>query len=192
MKPTIRAAAAAMLGLSLAAITFTGAVAETAATAATATTGPITITEAYARSTNPSAGAAFMTIANSGASDCVLAAVTTPVSPRAELHTHREEAGVMKMLRIDTITVPAGGSHALQRGGDHVMFLDTPQPITEGQALSMTLDFGECGTVPLTVPVDNKAGMQMMHGKTGMQDGHDAGHGMAHGHEMSHGAAASN
>lgn len=135
------------------------------------TVGDLTVTGAYARSTNPKVGAAFMTIENKGAADCVLTAVSAPeVTDRAELHTHREENGVMSMVPVEAVTVPAGGTHALERGGDHVMLMDTKAPLAEGDELALTLDFGACGQVPLTVKVDNKAGMPAAHA-------HGAGHG---------------
>lgn len=141
------------------------------------TVGNLTVTEAYARSTNPKVGAAFMTIRNAGEADCVLTAVTAPeVTDRAELHTHREENGVMSMVPVASVTIPAGGTHALERGGDHVMLMDTKAPLAEGDELPMTLDFGGCGQVPLTIKVDNKAGMPGAQGH-----GHDAGaHGAGH------------
>lgn len=148
--------AAAVAVLPLAAPAGTGA----PAGGATATAGNLTVTGAYARSTNPKAGAAFMTIQNSGSADCILTAVAAPdVTDRAELHTNREDNGVMLMGPIESVTVPAGGAHALERGGDHVMLMDTKAPLADGDRIAMTLDFGDCGQLPLTVTVDNKAGM---------------------------------
>ena len=141
------------------------------------TVGDLTVTGAYARSTNPKVGAAFMTIENKGAADCTLTAISAPeVTDRAELHTHREENGVMSMIQIDSITIPAGGAHALERGADHVMLMDTKAPLAQGDEIAMTLDFGDCGQVPLTVKVDNKAGMPgaQGHGQAGIAP--EAGH----------------
>ena len=152
----------------------------------------LTVTGAYARSTNPKAGAAFMTIENKGSADCVLKGASAPaVTDRAELHTNREENGVMSMLSLESITVPAGGSHALERGGDHIMLMDTKAPLAEGDRIALTLDFGDCGQVPLTVAVDNKAGMPGAPGQAqgaGHMGGHDAP--AAQGHGTGHGAPA--
>lgn len=144
---------------------------------ATASAGTLTVTDAYARSTNPKVGAAFMTIKNAGATDCVLTAVSAPdVTDRAEMHTHREDNGVMSMVQIESITIPAGGTHALERGADHVMMMNTRKPLAEGDEVAMTLDFGDCGQLPLTLPVDNKIGTP------GAAQGHEAGaQGAAHG-----------
>ncbi|MBB1492878.1 MULTISPECIES: copper chaperone PCu(A)C [unclassified Paracoccus (in: a-proteobacteria)] len=140
------------------------------------TVGNLTVTGAYARSTNPKVGAAFMVIENAGSTDCTLTAVSAPeVTERAEMHTHREENGVMSMVQVESITIPAGGSHALERGADHVMLMDTATPLAEGDEVAMTLDFGDCGQVPLTVKVDNAAGMPASHG--GAADAPEAGNG---------------
>lgn len=128
------------------------------------TVGDLTVTGAYARSTNPKVGAAFMTIENKGAADCVLTAVSAPdVTDRAELHTHREENGVMSMMPVESVIVPAGGTHALERGGDHIMLMDTRAPLADGDEVALVLDFGACGQVPLTVKVDNAAGTPGAH-----------------------------
>lgn len=131
-----------------------------------------TVTEAYARSTNPKVGAAFMTITNSGSTDCVLGAASAPdITDRAELHTHVEKDGVMSMVQVDSITILAGTSHALERGGDHVMFMATKAPMAQGDEFELTLDFGACGTVPVALQVDNDFA------PTGGHDDHDHGHG---------------
>lgn len=140
------------------------------ALAALADAPGITVTDAYARSTNPRSGAVFMTVANANAADCRITAATADVTPRAELHTHAEENGMMKMTPVEAVTIPAGGTHALERGGDHVMLMDTRTALAEGDEIALTLDFGPCGQVPVMVKVDNKAGMPGAHG-------HGAGHG---------------
>ena len=149
--------------------------------------GALTISGAYARSTNPKVGAVFMAIGNSGASDCVLTGVAAPeVTDKAELHTHQEKDGVMSMVRIESVTIPAGGSHALQRGGDHIMLMKPKAPVAQGQVVAMTLDFGACGTVPLSVTIDNNAGPK----GPAMGMGGMGGMGQMHHDHMMHGGMA--
>ncbi|WP_246026562.1 copper chaperone PCu(A)C [Paracoccus luteus] len=164
--------------------TLTLAAMTTPAEAAPAPAGPITVTDAYARSANQQTGAAFMTLTNAGTSACTLRGVTSDVAQRVELHTHKDEGGVMKMVPLDGATVPAGGSHALARGGDHVMFMGLNRPLADGDSVALTLDLGDCGQVPVTVPVDNAAGMatQAGGGQAGAAKAGAAGHaGMDHG-----------
>ncbi len=100
--------------------------------------------------------------------NCVLTGVTTDATDRAELHTHIEENGVMKMTRIDSIAIPAHGSATLARGSDHIMLLALPTPLNEGDTLILNLDMGECGILPVRALVDSKRpAAPMMHGGQG-------------------------
>lgn len=138
------------------------------------------IEDAYARGANPKAGAAFMTIENHRDTDCQLIAATSDIAARVELHTHKEVDGVMKMMQVEEgFSIPAKGSHALARGGDHVMFMGLHAPLKTGDEVSVMLDFGECGSLDVTIPVDNERKPEhgMAHGKMkhDMHKGHDMG-----------------
>ena len=118
----------------------------------------ITIHEPYARvSTMMSkSGAAFMVIENTGATEDRLIAASSDVAEKVELHTHKEDAqGVMQMLEVpEGFAIPAGGSHALARGGDHVMFLGLTRSLKDGDLVTLSLTFEKAGVVTLDVPVD--------------------------------------
>ena len=129
-----------------------------AAAAAAGGQSALSVSGAYARSNNPEAGAAFMTITNAGHADCTLSRVSAEEFDRPALHTSREQGGVMKMVPLERLTIPAGGSHELKRGGDHIMLMGARAPVMQGQAVDLTLDFGDCGTLPVSVTIDNSAG----------------------------------
>lgn len=123
---------------------------------------------AYARSANPVTGAVFMTITNHRNVDCQLVAATSEAAERVELHTHREEDGVMRMVEVEEgFTIPADADYALERGGDHVMLLGLRAPLAEGGAVALTLDFGDCGTLDVAAPVDNRRMPQPGNGAMG-------------------------
>lgn len=114
------------------------------------------IRDAYARSANPQTAAAFMVVENHRDVDCQLTGVSSDAADMVELHTHSEQDGVMKMHKIDGgIAIPAGGEHTLARGGDHVMLMGLKKPLTDGDIVALTLDFGPCGTQQLDVTLDN-------------------------------------
>ncbi|SFU09379.1 copper chaperone PCu(A)C [Sedimentitalea nanhaiensis] len=140
LKTTLMAAAAAL--------TLTGV----------AQAGDITVMEPYARSATSSSvtGAAFMTLVNNGDQDDTLIAASSDIAARVELHTHIEnDQGVMQMRQIEGgIPVPAGGSHALRRGGDHVMFMGLKMPLNDGDVVPLTLIFEKSGEMTVDVPVD--------------------------------------
>ncbi|MEE4189854.1 MAG: copper chaperone PCu(A)C [Roseobacter sp.] len=120
----------------------------------------IVITDPYARVSRPNAptGAAFMTIKNTADQDDRLIAARSDVAKRVELHTHIDQGdGVMKMVEIEEgIPIGAGASHAMVRGGDHVMFMGLTAPLTQGETVDVTLTFEKAGDVVLQVPVDNE------------------------------------
>ncbi|MDO5620461.1 MAG: copper chaperone PCu(A)C [Paracoccus sp. (in: a-proteobacteria)] len=117
----------------------------------------LTVSDAYARSSRPEVGAAFMQIQNPTDQACELIAATSSLSDRVELHMHKEDAnGVMQMMKSETgFPIPAQGEHALARGGDHIMFFGLEKPLENGGDVPVTLDFGPCGTLDVVVPVDN-------------------------------------
>lgn len=117
---------------------------------------PLSIHEPYLRGSSGLSGAGFMLIENAGARDCQLIGVTTPAAGKAELHTHIDEDGMMKMVHVpEGFTVPAGGHFMLERGGPHVMLMDLAGPLEQGDEVPMRLDFGPCGALDLVVVVDN-------------------------------------
>lgn len=134
----------------------------------------VDVQDPYARSANPVTGAAFMVFSNHRDVDCTLVGVASDVAERVELHTHREVDGVMKMVEVEEgFPIPAYGTHALARGGDHVMFLGLRQPLNDGDTIAITLDFGDCGTEEVQVPVDNQRSPMHGGGMGGEKPTHD-------------------
>lgn len=120
----------------------------------------ITVSDPYARVSRPGAptGAAFMVITNTGTSADKLLSATSDVAKRVELHTHVDQGdGVMKMVEIEGgIPLEAGGSHAMKRGGDHVMFMGLFEPLKQGDQVAVVLQFEKAGDVEIIIPVDNE------------------------------------
>lgn len=118
----------------------------------------IMIHDAYARvaSKAAKAGAAFLEIHNMGDEDDRLISVASEVSARTELHTHEDQGdGVMKMIHLEEgFEIKAGETHALARGGDHVMFMGLNQPLGHGDVVNVTLTFEKAGEIALEIPVD--------------------------------------
>lgn len=138
--------------------------------AGTALADDIVIEDAYARASNARAGAAFMVIHNHAGEDDRLIDVSSEVAARTELHSHKETAdGVMRMLHVaEGIALPSGASHALKRGGDHVMFMGLTAPFEQGETVEITLTFERAGEITVTVPVD-------LARQPGSHGGHDHG-----------------
>ena len=117
----------------------------------------VQITDAYGRSTGAS-GAVFLTITNPDATDDRLLSATTDAAEMAMLHTSMMDAnGVMSMPELaGGVVIPAGGAHALARGGDHIMLMGLTAPIKDGHTLRLILTFEQAGPIALDVIIDNK------------------------------------
>ncbi len=144
----------------------------------------IMVHDSYARAASPSAmaGAAFMQIMNHGDTDDRLIDVRSDVAKRTELHTHMEgENGVMQMRQVEGgFAIPAGETHMLARGGDHVMFMGLNQSLNHGDSVTVTLVFENAGEVEVQIPVDLERQPEhgaMSHGAHGDDAGEaDEGH----------------
>jgi copper(I)-binding protein len=161
--------------------TFAAALAVTFALPALAQETP-TISDAYAISSSgmAQAGAAFLVISNPGPEDDRLIAARSDVAARVELHTHLIDAnGVARMVEVeDGFAIPAGETHTLQRGGDHIMFIGLKAPFEQGQMIPVTLVFERAGEIAVEIPVD--LDRQAMPAQ-GMDQGMMNGHGMMQG-----------
>lgn len=139
----------------------------------------IAIVDPYARvsAMMSNSGAAFMTIENHGMADDRLVSAASDVAAKVELHTHKIDAnGVAQMVEVpEGFPVAAHGSHALARGGDHIMLLGLTRPLAQGDTVTLTLTFEKAGAMTVQIPVDmtRKPGMGMQ-----MQGGQMQGHQM--------------
>lgn len=118
----------------------------------------VEIDGAYARfMPGGKAGAAFMTIANHATVDERLIGASSDVAAKVELHSHKMAAdGTMQMLHLEEgIAIPAGATHELARGGDHVMFMGLTRAVKEGDTVTVTLTFEHAGEVKVDIPVSN-------------------------------------
>ena len=132
--------------------------------------GMIMIEDAYARASgmNAKAGAAFMMIMNKGETDDRLIDAKSDVAAKVELHTHKiNDEGVAQMVHVEEgFAIPAGETHMLARGGDHVMFMGLNQPFEQGAMIPVTLVFEKAGEIELEIPVDlERKDGGMMHKK---------------------------
>jgi len=132
------------------------------------------VSDGFARASGASAkaGAVFFTLENTGRNDDRLIAAQTSAATRVELHTHIMENGIARMRQIEGgIEIPAGGSHVLERGGDHVMLMGLTGPLEDGAQVTVTLDFVTAPDLTITVPINNSP---------------TAGVGHSHSHSHSH------
>ena len=137
--------------------------------------GSLSIGHPWSRATPPGAdvGAGYLTIANAGAEPDRLVAATAAGAGRVQIHTMREEGGVMTMRALpDGLEIPAGATVELAPGGTHLMLMDLAGPLKEGERIPATLRFEKAGTLDVEFAVGPLGGEPA---------GHDAHQPGAHG-----------
>lgn len=88
-------------------------------------------------------GAAYLRIRNVGARDMTLVAAFSPAADAVELHTHIDDAGVLRMRQVREIAVPAGSEVVFKPGGYHVMLIGLPLPLLAGDKVAIMLRFAD-------------------------------------------------
>lgn len=117
--------------------------------------GTMEIHDAWARATpaKAPAGGAFLTLINTGTAADTLVAASGTVARSVELHTHKVEGDVMRMMKVDGVEVPAGATVAMAPGGYHIMLIGLEAPLVEGTSFPLELTFAQAGKVTVTVDV---------------------------------------
>lgn len=103
--------------------------------------------------------AAYMIIENHGQADVALKSASTSSADVIELHKMELVDGLMKMRRVDSINIPAGGKVELKPGGYHLMVIGLKQPLKEGDIVSISLEFSGDLRETVRLPVKPRSAM---------------------------------
>ncbi len=124
--------------------------------------GKIQIDHPWSREAPPNAPVigGFLQLNNHGDKEDALIAAESPISKHIELHNHIMKDGVMKMVKVAEISVPANGSVALKPGSFHLMIFNPTQTLKQGDRFPVTLTFKNAGKVEVDMAVENKGHMQ--------------------------------
>lgn len=105
----------------------------------------VEISDAYARASLPNNknSAIFLTIKNKSNTDLAITQASTSASSYTELHTHINENGMMKMVKVQKLKIPANASLELKPGSDHIMLFDLKKQLKAGDSVSLELKFDD-------------------------------------------------
>jgi hypothetical protein len=115
----------------------------------------ITAKDAWVRAA-PSAAmtsAAFMVLHNAAARDAAVVSARSPAARIVEIHETRDDDGIMRMRRVDALTVPARGSVTLKPGSYHLMLINLTAPLRPGTSVTVTLAFSDGSTLDVAATV---------------------------------------
>ena len=159
-----------------------GACSGSAATASPAT-GGIAVTGAWVRNSTAMTGAlaGYFTITNGGATADTLLSASSPAAKTVQLHetvpvasmpapsgmggmaspaaspamgsAMPSSGGVMTMVEVSKVDVPAGATVEFKPGGYHLMLMDLAGTLTAGQTVDLTLVFAKAGSITVKAEV---------------------------------------
>lgn len=125
---------------------------------AACSTGALQVVNAWARPAP--AGeltAAYFLVSNGTGEADTLLGVSTDAAGTAELHMSMPsgdgDSGMMTMMPVESVEVPAGGEVVFDPGGYHVMLFDLGQELAVGDHFTMTLHFAVAGDIEVEVAV---------------------------------------
>lgn len=93
--------------------------------------------------------AGFVTVTNNGAAADRLTSVTSGLAGDITIHTTKNQ----QMREVTSLAVPAHGELDLERGGNHLMFMNLRKQPRRGETVSVQLHFAKAGTLNAELPV---------------------------------------
>ncbi|MGE2832844.1 copper chaperone PCu(A)C [Mycobacterium sp. SMC-4] len=122
--------------------------------------GNVTVENQWANAAETGMAAVFGSLANTGGSDVQIVGGNSPQAGHVEIHevVVNELGGKTMREKDGGLTVPAGGTRELIPGGDHLMLMDLTQPLLPGADITVTLEFQDGSTLPVTAQVRDFAG----------------------------------
>jgi len=113
------------------------------------------VRDAYVRGLPPGITntSVYMTLVNTGDQALLLAGVSTPVAGEAQLHGTMDHGGMLHMMPLQALEVPARGEVRLESRGSHIMLMELRQDLVVGSSVELTLLFADGQTHTVTAQV---------------------------------------
>ncbi|MGO1537829.1 MAG: copper chaperone PCu(A)C [Leucobacter sp.] len=144
------------------------------------TTQGVELNDAWAKADEGMTGV-FGTIENHGAEDLVLTSAESDTAGIIELHETSTSGENATMSEVEGgFEIPAGGTHALEPGGDHIMLMELHEELLAGDEIPLTLHFDDDSSFEFSILVKDFAGAQENYDD--VDSDHDDDH-----HEHDHG-----
>lgn len=124
-----------------------------------ATASGVIARDMWVKTAKSGMSAAFGTLTNTTNADITIVSAAATVSARVELHEVAGVDGEMVMRPKESgFVIPAGGTHELKPGGDHLMLMDVTTPVRPGDEVTFTLTFADGTTAQFTAVGKDFAG----------------------------------
>jgi copper(I)-binding protein len=96
---------------------------------------------------------AYMTLTNTGTEEVVLTGATSPIAGSVLLHGTMNHDGMLHMVHIESLAIPAGAELKLESGGTHRMLMELKEVPMPGAEVALMLQFADGTTLALQLPV---------------------------------------
>lgn len=83
--------------------------------------------------------AGYLVITNNSDEDVTLVSASSSIAKRVEFHQHLHQGGLMKMIKLDDVTVPAKDKVVFESGGLHIMFLDVDPKMADDKEVQVRM-----------------------------------------------------
>lgn len=103
--------------------------------------------------------AAYLTIENVGKREVEFTGASSPDFAKVEMHATRTADGVMRMRKLESVVVPAGGGVDFEPGGQHLMLFAPVRKLRSGDKATLQLDCDQA-VVSVAAPVQTDARQQ--------------------------------
>lgn len=108
-----------------------------------ATAGSLMVSDTSVRASLPGQNntAAFATWHNHSDQAITLTSLSSPAAKKVELHTHVQQNGQMQMREAPDFSLKPGESVNLKKANLHLMLIDMPKALKEGDSIQITACF---------------------------------------------------
>jgi periplasmic copper chaperone A len=97
--------------------------------------------------------AVYLNLRNTSREADRLVGVESPVSRSAEIHHSQLEDGIVRMRRVDGVSLGAGETVEFRPGGLHLMLIDVKRPLHPGDHFPLVLNLEKNGAREVEVEV---------------------------------------
>ena len=122
------------------------------------TASVIQIEDPWVRAVPPNANnsAIFLDLRNESEQLRKLVKVHSEVAERVELHTTKDEDGMLRKQRLDEVLIPALETQSFHPGGIHIMLIGLRSPLEVGGVIELELVYADQSKETISIPVDER------------------------------------
>ncbi len=122
------------------------------------TASVIQIEDPWVRAVPPNANnsAIFLDLRNESGQLRKLVEVHSEVAERVELHTTKDEDGMLRKQRLEEVPIPALETQSFHPGGIHIMLIGLRSPLEVGGVIELELVYADQSKETISIPVDER------------------------------------